>query len=178
MLLVCKLKKAVIQDSHPHFAFFAFLKTRAYRHFGRRSLLFSSRNYFRYIFKVLHTYYCLVWLSLSPVWPFLFPVRRSFGPYYRPVGSCFCLFGFCCHPFGTFYLARLAFVLQPVWQPYSPIGQTIYNTLSSSSLCKWTAHIKITHVVTYRFLEACLSMLEALPPLWQICICISYLTSV
>lgn len=59
------------------------------------------------------------------------------------------------------------------WQPYSPIGQTIYNTLSSSSLYEWNAHIKI-----YLFLEACLSILEALPPVWQICICISYLTSV
>ena len=100
-------------------------------------------------------------------------VVPTFGPYYRPVGSCFCLFGFCCHPFGTFCLARLAFVLQPVWQPYSPIGQTIYNTLSSSSLYEWNAHIKI-----YLFLEACLSIIEALPPVWQICICISYLTSV
>lgn len=40
------------------------------------------------------------------------------------------------------------------------------NTLSSS-LREWSAHITITHGVTYRGLEACcLSTLEALLPVW------------
>lgn len=147
------------------------------RHFGRLFLLF---NCFRYIFKVLHTYY---WKQQGPngrqrepIRPFDAPLALI--PYYRPGWLSFYLFSFCCHPFGTFYLTHLAFVLQPVWQPHSPIGQTIYHTPSSLSLCEWTARIKITHVVTYPFLEPCLPILEALPPVWQIQICISYLTSV
>lgn len=77
------------------------------------------------------------------------------GPRYRPIDSCYlhrlalavatrlglitiglchCPFSFCCHPFGTSHLARLASVSQPGWQPYSLLGQTIYNTLSFSSL--------------------------------------------
>lgn len=50
------------------------------------------------------------------------------------IGFCHRPFSFCCHPFGTSHLARLASVSQPGWQPYSLLGQTIYNTLSFSSL--------------------------------------------
>lgn len=77
---------------------------------------------------------------------------------YRPVWLLFLPVWFLLPPVWHLYLTRLAFVLQPVWQPYLPIGQTIYNTHSSSSLGEWTAHIKITHVVRYPSLEACLSM--------------------
>lgn len=121
------------------------------------------------------------WLLLSPVWPLLSPISPLLLPIwpllppdwlllsqawpsllsplvwalYRPTGSCHRPFGLCCHCFGTFHLACLASVLQPVWQPYSPLGQKIYNTISFSSLREWTAHIKIVHGITYRCLEAC-----------------------
>ncbi len=49
-------------------------------------------------------------------------------------------------PLGTFYLARLASVLQPIWRK-------IYNTLSFSSLYEWTAYITITHNITYGYPE-------------------------
>ena len=88
----------------------------------------------------------------------------------RPFGFCCPLWQLSSRPFGLYLAASLTAT--------RPLGRQ-FTVHSLSCLCEWTTHIKITHGVTYRCLEACcLSTLEALLSVWQTCICSSHLTLV